>query len=271
MGDSLIIPTWGTCLAKGDVMKLMGNASLCCLVVFALLPASTSSAAIILTDGSPVVENFDTFTDGTLAKVPSGFVPGGSFTFGSPGRVLTAGVSAYNSTTGWYSLQAGAGSTDFALGGRTNATNGDGSMTVQVTNSTGAAINGLSILFDVEQYSTANSQSTLGLLASTDNSTFNTNALTGNTVTPIPSGGTDNTVFAAPTIIPAAVNYTSTIADGESVYLRFTWNPVTGGARPHFGIDNLSIQAVPIPEPGTWSLLVLGTFGVVMARRRMTW
>ena len=248
-------------------MKSLLKMISCCAAVYCFSSTAMTEAAIILTSGSPVVENFDTFTDGTLATVPAGFVPGGSFTFGSPGRVLTSGVSTYNSTTGWYSLRAGASSTDYAIGGRTNATAGDGSLTVQVTNSTGAAINGLSILFDVEQYTSAASDSTLGVLAGIDNLTFNTSALTGDTVTAIPNSGVASVVFATPTIIPASVNYTSSIAAGDSIYLRFTWNPVTGGARPHFGIDNLSIQASAIPEPGTWALLGLGMLGAFAVRR----
>ncbi|HYE17646.1 MAG TPA: PEP-CTERM sorting domain-containing protein [Tepidisphaeraceae bacterium] len=235
------------------------------IVAAVLAWAPPAQAALVLTDLTTRTESFDTF-DGTAATVPTDFTAGGLFTFGSPGRVLTSGTSPYNSTPGWYALNDNGSTSDVAFGARTNATNGSGTLTWAVTNGTGQPLTGLQLVFDVERYSTSGSGNRIDVTWSPDNVTYGTAGLAGDTQTTIGSGGTADTVLADPVIIAdRAVALTQTIADGETVYLRFFWNPVSGGARPHFGIDNLELTAV-VPEPG--SLALAGGAAVALLVRR---
>ncbi len=229
-----------------------------------LLGHSTASAAISLTDLTPSTENFDSF-DGTAGSVPTNFVAGSTFTFGSPGRTLTSGISNYDTTPGWYALNDNGSLSDIAFGGRTDGGSaGEGTLTVEVTNNTGMTIPGLSLSFQVEQYSGSLSGNQLDVLASLDNSTFNTTNLSGDISTSIPTG-MGNTVFADPTITARSVGYDASIADGSSVFLQFFWNQTAGGQRPHFGIDDFSVQAVP--EPSSALLGLIGA-GLLLRRRR---
>lgn len=233
------------------------------MVCISVLPCSVF-AALSLTDLNPVTENFNSF-DGTASTVPTNFTTGGAFTFGTPGRTLTSGTSAYDATTGWYALNDNNSLSDIAFGGRTNATDGEGTLTVEVVNNTGMTIPGLSLNFQVEQYTDSKSGNQLDVLASLDNSAFNTTNLTGDLSTNIPGDGTGNQVFSNPTITSASVGYDTSIANGDSVYLRFFWNQISGGNRPHFGIDDFSVQVVP--EPSVTLLGLLG-IGLLFRRRR---
>ncbi len=233
-----------------------------------VIAAGHASAAIVLTDFTTLTENFNDFNDGTAAKVPSNFVPAhdlGAGAFG--GRTLTSGPGAtYNASTGWYSLNDNDSPLDFAFGARTNATGGFGTLTFQVTNGTGAAISGITLGFDFKQFSTSAGQSDLNVKGSIDGSTFNTATISGNTTTSVTTGGTADTVFANPIVAARSVSWNSPIADGATVSLRFEWQPVTGGSRPHFGVDNVTIT--PVPEPGVALLGAIGLLGFAAIRRR---
>lgn len=236
----------------------------------AILPLAfcvcSAHGALVLNDFSPVVENFNGFTDGTEASVPANFVAAhdlGATAFG--GRVLTSGSSAYNSTTGWYSLNDNDSPADFAFGARTNGGSGQGTLTFQVTNMTGATIPGISLAFNLEQYTNSLSGNRLDVLASSDGSTFNMTSLTGDTSSMIPSGGGANTVFANPTVTARSVTYGAPVANGDSISFRFSWIVTSGGNRPHYGVDDVSVAA--IPEPSAVWLCGLGLLAGVRRRK----
>jgi len=230
------------------------------------LAAGHASAAIVLTDFTTFTENFNGFNDGTAAKVPANFT---AFHQTSPafnGRILTSGTSPYNTATGFYSLNDNGTPTDFTFGARTNVSSGFGTLTFDVTNSTGATIPGIAFTYDFKQFSTAGGQSDLNFRGSTDGTTFNIANLSGDTTTSVTTGGSSDTVFADPIVAAKTASWSSPIANGATVSLRFEWLPVSGGFRPHFGVDNLTVTA--IPEPSAALLSAFGVLALAARRRR---
>lgn len=228
-----------------------------------VLAAGEANAAAILLNGStPVTENFNSF-DGTAATVPANFTAGGSWTFGSPGRVFTSGSSAYNSVTGWYALNDDGSTADIAIGGRTNATGGDGSLTWSITNGSGGTLPGLTLSFNVEQYTGSDSGNDLTVTWSPDNSTFGSTNLSGDTSYSIPDTNASNGLLNDPVVTPRTVYLNQPITNGSTVYLRFNWVPVSGGGRPHFGIDDVAVVGVPEPT----LLASVGVAGLLLLRR----
>jgi hypothetical protein len=58
-------------------------------------------------------------------------------------------------------------------------------------------------------------------------------------------------------------------ADGNSHVLEF-YSVTNGGGSTNFFVDDVSVVAAPIPEPGTYGLMGLGLAGIWAARRRKT-
>jgi hypothetical protein len=245
----------------------------CRKVLRALLPAAAlalaagvaspdARAAVVLTGPGSVTQNFNTF-DGTAATLPAGVVVGGTTTFNG---ILTSGTGTYNGANGFYALNDDGSPADRAIGARAPAGSAY-TITLAVTNNTGATIPGINIGYDVEQYTNGDpgtAGSTLTLTRSTDGTTFNSTGLSGNLSTTAQATQADQ-VFADPLVTPRTATYTGAVANGASVQFQFTFNPAGSGPRPHFGIDNFTASVVP--EPAGLALLA-GLVPFLTCRRR---
>ena len=77
-----------------------------------------------------------------------------------------------------------------------------------------------------------------------------------------PGGGPPIVTFRS-----VSISLAIPLANGEPIDFRWitTGNDPSGG-NAHFAVDNLSVTALAVPEPGTFQMLVLA-FGVVGLRR----
>lgn len=246
------------------------------LVVYLTGGLSSAQAQIAIsltTVGTTIQESFSGFT-GTAASLPTAFaVTGTGATYS--GTSFTDGTSSYNTTNGIYEGKTLSVPTDIAFVAEV-ASGKALDLTFKLTNNTGHTLPKFQINYAIQQYQDASTASTntIGLLSDNGSGgvSFNATNLTGSMLTATSlthlSGGI---VYTTPTSLTGgtvSALYNSPIANGASVEFQFQWNAAGSGNVPIWGVDNLSVQAVP--EPATWAYLSVGLlalFGIVTRRR----
>jgi hypothetical protein len=209
-----------------------------------------------------------TFTSGTTVTTPYTIYSGST----NPALVITAfndfdpggvysNTGSYNSANSWRALQD-ASSLDFSLGMKNSGT---GRFVLRLQNNSSQALDNWSISYNVEQYSTGASASTItfdyGLTSPTG--TFVTTNLTGGSAVTATTGADGNLATVSSTARSATI--ATSIAAGGEIYLRWSYNHVSGTS-PHLGVDDIVVTA--IPEPSTWLLIGLGSAFLLWKTRR---
>jgi hypothetical protein len=197
-------------------------------------------------------------TDGTLT--PSLIT---NFTDYSPGGVYS-NTGAYSNSNSQRALQNGS-TTDLALGMKDSANH---TYTLQLTNNTGNTLTHFDVSYNVEQYSIADSASTIALTHSTNGTTFVTANQTGGAAVAATSnvtGSSDDGNLATVRVVPVTASIDETIPAGSDFYLRWTYTHISGTS-VHLGIDDVAVT--PAPEPASTGLLLGGAMVFGLRRRR---
>jgi len=178
----------------------------------------------------------------------------------NPGGIYS-NTDSYNSSNGARALRDGS-SSDLAFGLKDST---DRSITLQVQNSTGSTISQWSVSYAIEQYSQGGSATQFTLSYSLNGSSFTTTHLSGGSPFVSQTGADGNLSSVVATSMAATVS--ESVANGSSIYLRWTYNHDTGTS-VHLGIDDISVSA--IPEPSTYAAIIGGValLGAIWHRRR---
>lgn len=247
---------------------------LAALVVASFGIASPAFAAAISLTGNSWTEDFDTYA-GTTETIPAGWVTEGDLVYhnGSPNDgnaqngIFTAGSSLYNTASGWYAMNSASDPTDIAFGLRTQ-TSSTSSLTAEFLNMTGGTLSGFSIDWSFEQYSEGYGNGQISLLWSIDGVNFSSVGWSGETAQAGVYGASPPVVYtvSADTDLSASLQYS--LADGESLFVRFFWKSSKSGNQPHIAIDDFHLTAVP-ELSSLWLLSIAGaaSFGFVARRR----
>ena len=144
----------------------------------------------------------------------------------STGNVSTGGVYSFDTGSGNATLGIQPGGSDFT----------PGNITLRVDNNTGSTFNTISIAYDIFVFNDQGRANSLNFSYSTDDVSYNDLAALDYT-SPGTSTG-DNWSSA----INRSISFNLTVANGSSIYLRWTGDDVSGsGARDEFAIDNISV------------------------------
>jgi hypothetical protein len=246
------------------------------------------AAIIITTTNSSMTENFDAFA-GTAATVPANFTwtpdgIGGSTTGVDRGLYDTA-TTAYTNNNGLYALLYSTNSaTDRAFGTKRQPNTNPDILAWSFINQTGADISSFNVSWDVEQYTQGGRPTTIDLDYNPNGSGATQAGIVGTSLTTAATGMPTTGALlpggtspgGGPPIITSrsvAVTLATPLADGQSIDFRWITNGNSpSGANAHFGVDNLSVTALDIPEPSTaWlGACVCAIFGLsgAVGRRR---
>ena len=232
-----------------------------------LIAASAANAAITLYS-----QNFDSMTTSSTSALPTGWKFGASsptFNSGTSAVTLNAGTSGVGTLTssssgGAYQFVSGvlASGTDKSIGFLTTGSySSPRAIMFSYTNSTGYDLSSFTASWDYEKYRSGTRAVDWTFFSSTDGSTW-TAVTSGNQ-----SYGADantSTVSNPPsTISKADIAITASVANGASLYLRWTYTGVGGSSSSQaLGIDNFSL----VPAPG--AIALLGVAGLIGGRRR---
>lgn len=191
------------------------------------------------------------WSDGALAF--GGTQTAGDYARGldNAGGVTSGGFYSFtNSTTMSRTLGVQPGGSDWA----------PGTLTLRMTNQTGATITQLDIAYDIWVNNDQGRSSSFNFSHSADNSSYTA------------VGAMDLTSTVAADALGFQLNTRSTsltglsIADGAQYYIRWSGADVGGsGSRDEFALDNISITAVP--EPTTFALLGIAAAALIRRRR----
>jgi hypothetical protein len=235
----------------------------------ALLTASTTQAALI----TLYSQNFDSMTTSATAALPSEWrFAGSSPTWG--GTTTTAvtqnagttgtGVIGSSSSGGNYLWVNGvlASGTDKAIGFLTSGSAaGPRSIMMSYTNNTGYDISSFTASWDYEKYRSGTRAFDWTFFSSTDGT--NWSAVTAGNQS-YSADANNSTVSNPPsTISKSNIAIATSVANGASLYLRWTYTGVGGSTNAQgLGIDNFSL----VPAPGAAALI--GLAGLITTRRR---
>lgn len=169
---------------------------------------------------------------------------GGTETSGDFARgVTTGGVSS----GGIYAFNLGAN--DFALGFQ--ATGSDvtpGAITLQITNTSGAAASDFSLSYDVIEFNDQGRANSLNASFSEDGVTFT--PITGATFTSTEAADSTPS-FLTTTFSSLSFSTASPIAAGASLFIQFFTDDVSGGgSRDELGVDNIVVETVSTAPTG---------------------
>jgi len=266
-----------------------------------LLGSSTAFGAVVTPGNLTFSENFNSYAGEGFSLTPTavqlstdtyamdgfngGTGPDGIVSFGASagtgnyGRGINTGDGT-NTTSGVYAFTlATSPSTDRALGVLPAAVNfNPGSFYINIQNQTGGVLTGFDLDYDVFVWDRADRSSSLDFSYAVASVT--TTAVSGTdprtlSYTSVPSADFDSPLTTSDgfsgqlSLTPRSLSVTGlSVADGQSVVLRWTSADVGGSesARDAVGLDNISFTAVPIPEPS--SLMLLSGAGLLALRRR---
>jgi hypothetical protein len=198
--------------------------------------ATSSHATLITTPGQDVVVNFDSW---------AGVLPP-DFTLGGPSNSTTyRGTSDTLNTGGTYNVSG----FDFQASSSASSL----TLTGIWQNNTGATITSLTISYDA--YVVFDRTARVPTWDVTSTSGFDLSALTWT-----PSDGS--------TTLTTTISDLS-IAPGETFDLTWDTDRGTGsGSTPKIGLDNITVSAQVVPEPGIVALLGLGAFAFLIRLRK---
>lgn len=148
------------------------------------------------------------------------------------------------STGGLYAFDVGGGDIVFGIQpGGSDFT--PGTITLKVTNNTGVTVNGLELDYLVWIYNDQGRANSFNFSYSTDDATYTPIASLNVTSTETADGGPAWASNARNTTISGL-----SIADGSTIYLRWTGDDVSGsGSRDEFGLDDIVVKMNPVT---TW-------------------
>lgn len=233
--------------------------------------AASNAAAVTLTT-STYTQNFNTLASSGTGNVSAiGWLS--AETGANANATYTAGTGSSN-TGDTYSF--GTTAADRALGGLRSG-NLIPLFGAQFTNALGRTITQFDIAFTGELYrlgTTGRGRDTLAFQYSTNATSLTSGTYTGvaalNFTTPNLTGAIgarDGNLAANRTALSATIAGL-TLAQGESLFIRFVDIDVTG-ADDGLAIDDFSLSATTaVPEPATWALMIAGFSLVGAAKRR---
>ncbi|QPF76199.1 PEP-CTERM sorting domain-containing protein [Roseateles sp. DAIF2] len=239
------------------------------------LAGQAQAAAITLTDGALAYQqNFDSLAkSGTSSSLPAGW----SFleTLGNANTSYAAGTGSDNAGN-TYSFGS-AGSSERALGGLQSG-NLLSVFGASFTNQASRSVASVAIAYVGEQWRLGASgrNDRLNFQYSTNASSLSTGTWTDvdalDFVSPISTGSAralDGNLAANSRSLNSSLNGLN-LAQGATLWLR--WNDFNAsGADDGLAVDNFSLNATlaPVPEPGSYALLLagLGVVGLVSRRR----
>jgi len=247
-------------------------------MVIALVVGSTMSASadlIIAAFGVPATEDFETYTGAGFDPNPAageldsddwrtegmsdgdtGF--GDTATTGDHARGTSSGGET---TGGFYAFDTGGNNEIFGWQ-PTGPDYTPGAAVLRLQNDTGTTITSLEISYDIYVFNNADRANSLNFAHSDDDITFTDEPSLDFTTpqTDDPSAVWEST--------PRNITLTGlNIPDGGNFYLQWNTEDVTGsGSRDEFGIDNVSVTAVP--EPATTALFGIAALAACAAQRR---
>lgn len=218
--------------------------------------AVTANAAVSYA-GAAISQTFTGYdgNSGPAGWDASGFSSGAGFSENrgsSTGGVSTGGTYAFDIGAGNIALGVQPGGSDFT----------PGYYELVITNDSGATVNTWAVAFNSYSYNDEGRANSFNFSYSTD----------GTNYTPVASGSFTSGGAAAGSpswVLGAAYsdNISATVANGGSLYLRWTGDDVSGsGSRDEFALDDVSVDAVP--EPSSTALLGLGGLALLLRRRK---
>ncbi len=203
-------------------------------------------AQLVLTSATPKTENFDGLGTSATATAPSGIRLSGEAapTYGSAAN-YTATTVAANGTNftagGTYNFAAGAGSTDRALGFLNSGSYGTPrSIMLAVNNNTSAAIQDLSVQFNLEKYRSGSREYNWTFFTSPDGVTWTAQAAGAQNY---PADATSAVYSYPPLTTAKSVTLTGVnLASGATYYLRWTQMGVGGATNGQgAGLDDVTL------------------------------
>jgi len=257
------------------------------LAVIGSLASGEARAAMVITSiNSPMTENFDTFA-GTIATIPANFTwtpdgaPGSATNFER--GFFNPALAAYTNNNGLYALYYSLtdDQSDRAFGTKRQPNATPITLAWSFINQTGGNISSFNVSWDVEQYTQGGRPTKIDFDYDANGAGATQVGITGTTLataqTGIPTTGANLPGGTAPgggppiiTSRSISIALATPLADGQSIDFRWvtTGNDPSGG-NAHFAVDNLSVTAIAVPEPGNIQMII-PAFGVwqLLQRRR---
>ena len=192
-------------------------------------------------------------SDGALAFGGTRTTASTDYTRGNTSvAVTTGGIYAFGSTDRQLMIQPGG--TDWA----------PGTLTMRILNSTGSSVSSWTLGYELYVRNDQARSNSFNFSYSTDDITYLTLGLTGN-FTYTSTAALDALGWQNLGALSATVS--ATVANSGSLYIRWSGADVGGsGSRDEFGIDDITVAA--IPEPSTYALLGLGLGALWFLRRK---
>ena len=257
--------------------------TLVCAVHFTLFGLSGwTSAAILIQDFDPILEDFQAFAGAGFSPSPAAgqldsddYAPhgfsDGDLNFGDTGTTgdYARGASAGGVTTGGaYAFDVGGGNVTLGV----QPTGGDftpGALYVKYQNKTGGDLAGVEISAVGWYIDNASRSSTYGFGLSVSDQDLSDPSSLVYLSDPSLSYDTPEGPASAPVWVPTNLGSTVLIPvpDDHFIYLRVLGDDLAGsGSRDEASLDNLQLTAIPIPEPSSLLLIIAALAGLLAFR-----
>jgi hypothetical protein len=228
-------------------------------------------------------ENFDSMGAAGTAP-PAGWTSGSlggtiNRSVDGNGAIISRTLTVDNGSVGSGGMNFNHGATgdgERALGGAGTTGSGDVVHQVLLTNNTGATISGITLSYRGEQWRVNQATSQSGpeqfrLYYGTDPATGFVSMGSGfDFVAPQNAPAStqlDGNAAANSATISGSYTFPTPLADGQTFFIRWLdWNDLNTTDHP-LSIDNVTVQGIAVPEPGSLALAGLGAASL-LARRR---